>query len=46
VGGAVGWWVGSETSELVYDAIFYPTDKEEWVIVMCGDRPLHPKDLE
>jgi len=43
-GGASGWWAGTTITERVYDVAFRPATKEEWVIVMCGDRPLQQSD--
>ena len=42
VGGMAGWWAGTNISETVYDLVFTPLEKEEWVVVMCGNEPLRP----
>ena len=36
---------GTTIMETVYDVVFRPADKEEWRVVMCGNRPLRESDL-
>ena len=39
VGGAtIGWFVGTETSEVVFDWIFIPLEKEEWIIYCSANK--------
>lgn len=40
--GVVGWFAGTEISEKVYDWIFKPLEKEEWIISDIAEKGLTP----